>query len=326
MGADTTLARREPIHAIAALDPKTEQQRLRQALAQYGTGVTVVTTADGDGHFGVTSNSFSSVSLDPPLVLWSIKKTSQSYDAFMRARHFAVNVLAAGQRDISSNFAKSGGDKFAGIAFEPGLGGCPLIDGAAARFECETWSLYEGGDHTIIVGEVKTFASDDVETLLFCRGQYARAAASVLPSVAADRKTGSQPGSGEFLTTLLRNVHGAMWRKMEAGRREIGVSHAQSAIMYALRQQPGLSADALPAQLGFGLNLTDDELQQLIAEGRIEQTGEGGLALTSSGQQLYDEFLLKMRDVETAVFGSYAPDDLEIVRRVLLDVISRAEA
>ncbi|MDH3553381.1 MAG: flavin reductase family protein, partial [Gammaproteobacteria bacterium] len=127
---------------------------MRGALGQFATGVTVITTTDSDGSpVGVTASSFNSVSLDPPLVLWSLAKSARSMAAFDRSGYFCVHVLAASQEALSARFATPGSDKFGGQDWRPGHGGVPLLQEFAARFQCKTTHTYEGGDHLIFVGE-----------------------------------------------------------------------------------------------------------------------------------------------------------------------------
>ena len=146
---------------------------LRAALGQYATGVTVVTTLDAEGRpAGLTVNSFASVSLEPPLVLWSLAQTSACMQAFKACSHFAVNVLAADQVELSNRFALAGYDKFAGVTWTPGVGGVPLLDGCCARFECRSHAHHAGGDHTIFVGRIERFMRADVPPLLFHGGRY----------------------------------------------------------------------------------------------------------------------------------------------------------
>lgn len=160
--------------------PMDEQQidsaAYRRALSCFATGVTVVTTLDGDGQrVGITVSSFNSVSLDPPLVLWSIGKDSLSYDAFIKADSFVVNVLSSGQSDLSNRFAAKRTDKFNGLDCRSGIAGIPILPDCAASFECTTEHLYEGGDHTIIVGRVAKFADSAVDPLIIFRSDYLRA-------------------------------------------------------------------------------------------------------------------------------------------------------
>ncbi|MFN4328741.1 MAG: flavin reductase family protein [Limnobacter sp.] len=145
----------------------------RQALSQFATGITIITTRKADGSYaGVTANSFNSVSLHPPLVLWSLSKKSSNNDAFAQAEHFGVSVLAAEQQDLSAHFSTFKGDRFAGLTVQEGLGGCPLIPDALAHFECRIKSRYEEGDHTIMIGEVIKCDFREGEALVYRSRKY----------------------------------------------------------------------------------------------------------------------------------------------------------
>lgn len=151
-------------------------RELRQAFGHYATGVTIITCQDASGSpVGMTANSFSSLSLDPPLVLWSLAKTSSNYAAFSAARHFAVHVLEAGQQELATRFATKDVDRFAGTTVAAGQGGAPLLPDFHARFECATHALQDGGDHTIIVGRVLDVQVREGAPLLFYRGKFAQA-------------------------------------------------------------------------------------------------------------------------------------------------------
>jgi flavin reductase (DIM6/NTAB) family NADH-FMN oxidoreductase RutF len=153
--------------------PEFSERELRDALGRFATGVTVVTTMTAEGPLGITANSFASVSLTPPLVLWSPARKSSRFPAFEAASHFAIHVLSAGQRPLAERFARVGaGDDFAGLDFRPGLGAAPLLDGCSARFECRHAAGYDGGDHLIVVGEVLRLERHDLPPLLFHRGGY----------------------------------------------------------------------------------------------------------------------------------------------------------
>lgn len=135
--------------------PPFTQEEFRAALGQFATGVTIITAIDAEGRrVGLTANSFNSVSLSPPLVLWSLSMASSSLPGLKGATSYAVNVLAADQRLQAERFARKGIDRFEGVAWRPGLSGAPLIDGAVASFECRHRHLHEEGDHMIFVGEV----------------------------------------------------------------------------------------------------------------------------------------------------------------------------
>ena len=146
---------------------------LRAALGRFATGVTIITCAGPDGTaVGLTANSFCALSLDPPLVLWSLRRVSPSLAAFDAAPHFAVNVLAETQVDLSRRFASPVPDKFAEGAWGAGLGGAPVLAGCAAVFECEVASRQVAGDHVLYIGRVLRLADLSVAPLLFQGGHY----------------------------------------------------------------------------------------------------------------------------------------------------------
>ena len=146
---------------------------LRRALGGFVTGVTVVTTRTADGEpVGLTVNSFNAVSLSPPLVLWSLSLHAASFNAFVRASHFVVNVLSAHQKSLSDRFATTGRDKFAGVAWSPTLADMPLLEGTAASFTCRNAYQYPGGDHLIFLGEVVAFERAARAPLVYANGGY----------------------------------------------------------------------------------------------------------------------------------------------------------
>lgn len=151
-----------------------DSSAMRRVLGHFATGVTVITTRDRNGRFyGLTANAFSSVSLAPPLLLVCVDKKAETYPFFAESKVFTVNILAAGQEDISRRFAVSGGEKFEGIAYRVGANGAPILDGALAYIECRVWSECDGGDHTIYLGEVlEAQVAGEGKPLLFYRGGY----------------------------------------------------------------------------------------------------------------------------------------------------------
>jgi flavin reductase (DIM6/NTAB) family NADH-FMN oxidoreductase RutF/DNA-binding IclR family transcriptional regulator len=170
-----------------------DSRELRNTLGAFTTGVTVVTTVDSAGkRHGVTANSFSSVSLDPPLILWSQALTSRSYEAFRDAEHFVVNIMADDQVHVSNQFAKSGDDKFAGIPVSEGIGGVPIIDGSAAHFECTKVAAYPGGDHVVYLGRIEKMNRAPRKALAFGEGRYMVTFAHDLGgTLTAEQNTGS---------------------------------------------------------------------------------------------------------------------------------------
>ncbi len=146
----------------------------RDALGSFATGVTVLTALAPDGEpIGVTISSFNSVSLNPPLIVWSLACDSPRIAAFRVASHYAVNVLAANQRWVSDTFASRDEDRFGGVGVSTGLAGVPLIEGCSAWFECSNEAQYPGGDHLVFIGRVERYArGDGAEPLIFHAGRY----------------------------------------------------------------------------------------------------------------------------------------------------------
>jgi len=154
-----------------------DARELRNTLGRFATGVTVITTVDEKGElFGVTANSFSSLSLDPPLVLFCLDLKALSFDAFQTATHFNINILTDEQEELSSHFAKSGTDKWTGVNYGTSESGCPVLPDCITTLECSKRDVHDGGDHVIIVGEVENFSNDSEgrRPLLFFQGRYNR--------------------------------------------------------------------------------------------------------------------------------------------------------
>ena len=154
--------------------------QLRRAFGSFGTGVTVVSTLGGSGRLvGVTANSFSSVSLDPPLVVWGLNRGSPNLAAFDECGRFVVNVLAHDQVALSRRFASplpdAASDKFGGVAYQRTQHGLPTLDGCSATFECRTEQRLEVGDHVLFIGRVEAFEHHRRSGLLYCQGHYAQA-------------------------------------------------------------------------------------------------------------------------------------------------------
>lgn len=150
-----------------------DTRRLRDALGDFATGVTVVTARGSDGQpIGVTVNSFASVSLEPPLVLWSLGLQSPSRAVFESCSHYAINVLAADQVELSNRFSQPQIDRFGGIALKLGVGGTPILPGCCAWFECRNEIRHPGGDHLIFVGHVENFHREERPPLIFHGGNY----------------------------------------------------------------------------------------------------------------------------------------------------------
>ncbi|MGO2053066.1 hypothetical protein CIK76_15905 [Glutamicibacter sp. BW80] len=150
-----------------------DQRDLRNAFSQFATGVTVITTTDLDGRsYGLTANSFSSVSMDPALLLFCPSKTIASLPVLERSGHFTVNILRANQQGLARQFARPSEDKFAGVDYSMGIFGDPVLGGCLATFQCSLYSNHDAGDHRVLIGQVHEFSyHPEHEALLFHQGQ-----------------------------------------------------------------------------------------------------------------------------------------------------------
>jgi len=158
-----------------------DKRDLRTALGSFGTGVTVVTSGNFQSRLvGVTANSFSSVSLEPPIVLWSLVSSSPSLEVFDATGRFVINVLALEQMNLSKQFSKTLEDKFAGVEYTEGLGDLPVIQNCVATFECKTIQRTVVGDHVLFLGQVENYVYENRTPLLFCQGNYMQVAEALL--------------------------------------------------------------------------------------------------------------------------------------------------
>lgn len=150
-----------------------EKNQLRQVMGHFATGVTIITTFNKNGQMqGLTANAFTSVSLEPPLLLISVDKKAESWPAFEESKVFTVNILADEQEALSRRFAVSGGNKFEGVAYRRGANGAAILDGTLAHIECTLYAAYEGGDHSIYLGEIQEAEVREGKPLVFYRGGY----------------------------------------------------------------------------------------------------------------------------------------------------------
>ncbi len=150
-----------------------QTRALRNAMGNFATGITVITTVDQEGKpRGMTANSFSSVSLDPALISWCVGKESRLFELFHQVDHFAVNILHSGQTETSQLFAGNEQNKFDHVVWHPGLNGVPLLDDCSCIFQCQVEHRHPGGDHIILVGRVLDFSNEPLEPLIFHGGQY----------------------------------------------------------------------------------------------------------------------------------------------------------
>jgi 3-hydroxy-9,10-secoandrosta-1,3,5(10)-triene-9,17-dione monooxygenase reductase component len=263
--------------AAAALDAHA----FRRALGAFATGVTIVTTCHEGGDVGLTANSFNSVSLNPPMVLWSLGKTSRSLAIFAGASHFAVHILSLDQEALSARFATRGADKFGGLDCARGHGDVPLLEGCAARFQCRKIFEYEGGDHIIFVGEVLAFDHAEKPPLLFHGGKYAAAAPRV-GDPGAKQSERSEESLGHLITRAYFALRAPALRHAE----ERGITWNERHLLGALLDEDGRSIEQINELIGYtGLVATADCVERLAAAGLITTNAAGALWLTPAGRE-----------------------------------------
>lgn len=304
--------------------PTHDPAAFRRCLAQFSTGVAVIATRLGEKITAMTSNSFSSVSLDPPLILWSIKRDSQSFAIFEAASHFTVNILAHDQVELSQNFARSGPDKFNGVTWTPGIEGIPLIDGVVATFECQNRQILDGGDHVILIGLVERYCRFDRQPLLFSQGRYAMVAdypGGDKP--ASEAPTGeAEPGSRQLTTSLFLQAYKAMADVFERARRLGGLSLQESMLLRAVETRPGRTLEDLLLSILLGMDIGYSVYAQLLERGFITVDADKRIQLTSDGERRIMSVIQHSLEIECETFRSLAPEDLAVTRRVLKSLIN----
>ncbi len=305
-----------------AFDPKA----FRRALGNFATGVTVITATAKDGQqAGVTANSFNSVSLDPPLVLWSIMKNSGSVEVFDNASHFAVNVLAADQIDISNHFARPSDDKFSSIDYEKGLGDAPLLSDCAARFQCANYEKVDGGDHWILIGKVEAFDDYGRAPLLYHGGTYS----AVVPHMGAAQKKADVDAAAaeqadadrekmldnnlyyQMLSAVKRYQRG-YWPMQQAS----GLRVAEAHLLMVLKDLGSVSFSAMVDYLLMPDQDLAPSVEKLKRKAWINVQDEQ-LTLTEEGIHQAEAYWQLSEDYQEKVFGDLTDEELAVFRKVL---------
>jgi flavin reductase (DIM6/NTAB) family NADH-FMN oxidoreductase RutF/DNA-binding MarR family transcriptional regulator len=312
---------------IESGDPRVETDGFRRSLAEFATGVTVIATSVGGQRFGLTSNSFASVSLEPPLVLWSIRRESKSFAAFAACSHFAVNILAEDQIGLSQHFARSGPDKFRDLDCHAGEGGAPLFAGVAAAFECACSQTYDAGDHLILIGEVLRYSRYDRQPLLFVKGRYAVSADHPDTRVfAGDGKAGQlEDGEERVLSNLMIRAYSAIASRLERGRQTagLGLTLMQARLLRAAATSPDRTLDELLPELFLDFNASRNLLESVVSLGLVAVDGRGRVRLTVEGEERLHAIVAHAHANEEILFQGIADTDLATVRRVLNTMVSK---
>lgn len=313
-------------------DREDHARRFRSALGAFATGVTIVTTRDAEGRdIGLTANSFNSVSLDPPMVLWSLAKSARSLPAFLAAPHFAVHVLAADQEALSLRFATRGSEKFAGLDIERGASQIPLLRGCSARFQCHTAFRHEGGDHVIFVGAVEAFDHSDRPPLVFHGGRYALAVQKGPgpkgePPASQESAEPDSSFSQDFLIYLLSRARFQLFLSLRRELEQHGLSEAQWFVLSIL----GVSDDRTVAELDrllwyTGHPVTYELLASLTAAGFADLHGSydphARVTLTATGRRAVIELVAAAKAAEDDAERNLGTAEIRILKQALRAIV-----
>jgi flavin reductase (DIM6/NTAB) family NADH-FMN oxidoreductase RutF/DNA-binding MarR family transcriptional regulator len=310
----------------ASTAPTPEAKRaLRQSLGQFATGVAIMTAQAKEQSAGVTVNSFASVSLDPPLVLWSIAKTSQSYPVFMAASHFVIHVLTSDQMELASRFARSGAEKFAGLESKAGPSGAPLLDGCAAVFECAADTFHDAGDHTILIGRVERHQHQDRPLLLFAKGRYGLGVEH--PDLPTQPGTGPTNGAEkpEMMIGLLRNAMLHYSAAFQRDREEAGLTIDQGRVLLALERQPGIDIDTIARRCFLSFEEAEATLGTLVRLGYAALRFDNTAVLPPAGTERLEGLRKRALAFEAEQFANIPPHEVAIVKRFLKRIIAAKE-
>lgn len=308
--------------------PSEDLRAFRRSLGQFATGVTVMTTLHGTKQVGMSVNSFAALSLDPPLVLWSIRKESQSLCAFREAGHYAVNILGERQVELSNLFAKSDDNRFSKVRWSEGRFGAPLLDGVIGTLECKLDQLIDGGDHYVLVGRVEHYAIYPGKPLLFSQGQYGVTAELASPT-SPECSSGKSVDSPYWLqeATLLRKLHLAsrlMSSRFDEVRALTGLSVAAFRVYGWLRLY-GMSEADLRKRLFVGDNELQEALTCMQKCGHLLRDNDGILSLTPEGKIQSDRNAEHVHAFESRLFDGLASEDIRATHRTLSYMIEQIE-
>ncbi|MFK0570360.1 flavin reductase [Endozoicomonas sp.] len=307
-----------------------DTRTFRDALGTFTTGVTIITTLTEEGErVGLTANSFNSVSLEPPLILWSLAKTSASVPFFTAAKHWNVHVLSAEQEALSARFAAKGEDKFSGLEYDSGLGDVPLLKGCAARFQCRTAFTHDGGDHIIFIGEVLNFDKSDRPPLVYQNGQYALTAKKPREGVSLSSSSISvESGYTEnLLGYLLGRAHYQMIHKMQSRLQKHGLSQQQFFILSVLCIQDCLTLEQLNRFIDYtGQLVTVEEMNSLMQKELIALDTRGlQYQLTGEGREASVHNIAQAKAIEESLVDQLGAADVMALKLLLKRLVVKTD-
>lgn len=304
-----------------------DTKEFRRALGNFATGVTVMTAQNSQGErVGMTANSFNSVSLDPALILWSIDKHSTSYRVFTEATHFAVNVLAATQIELSNRFARRSEDKFAGVTFELGYGQAPILQHCSATFECEKYAVHDGGDHWIMLGRVLRFTDHGRAPLVFHQGAYS----AVMPHPSLNQKpilTAYDAAELDQQARLHHNIYYLLTQAVRAYQNEYlpvqlssGFRTSEARLLMLLESKHSMALAEIANAAAMPMHEIEQASIILVEQGLLD-IDQDSYALTESGQQAAHSLFILAEQHQTRVFAKYSAEERDVFKRILKDLI-----
>lgn len=304
---------------------KIDAKELRNCFGKFATGITVITAVAPDGtKIGLTVNSFSSLSIDPPMILWSLDNKSHSLEALKATSHFAVNVLASDQMDLSNNFASREEDKFDNVDIDNGICGMPLLKDTVAHLECKNVHQYPGGDHTIFVGEVEHFEISNKKPLLYANGQYGLAARH--PSNSFPEPTDIEaPQDDDFIVLLLLRSY---WEISDPFHRElldegIPVSHAR--ILVHISQSPSMTPPEVAKSTRIDMATVSMSIKWLRDNDRLNVDSDQCITLSDKGREFLNSVKSRAQRFEDEVLDGYSDKEVDMLKTMLRKLIHRKD-
>ena len=309
----------------ATFDPKD----FRRALGMFGTGVTIVTTRAENGEpVGITANSFNSVSLEPPMVLWSLAKNARSLAVFQNADSWNVHILSNEQEALSNRFARAGEDKFSGLPLDSEEAHAPLLQDCSARFRCKTAFQYDGGDHIIFVGEVTDYDANPHPPLLYVTGGYALASRKANPVASEPAADTNTAYSENLIGYLMGRAHFQFLSGLRKPMAAYGMTDADFYVLSLLSiQQPQSPAEIASHMAYTGTDIGAVALQSLISKGWVEESRERAesLQLTPQGNEAILRVLAAAKAVETDLIASLGEMEAATLRNLLKKAIAATD-
>lgn len=309
----------------ATFDPKD----FRRALGMFGTGVTIVTTRAENGEpVGITANSFNSVSLEPPMVLWSLAKNARSLPVFQSASTWNVHILSNEQEALSNRFARVGEDKFSGLPLDSEEAHAPLLQDCSARFKCKTAFQYDGGDHIIFVGEVTGYDANPHPPLLYVTGGYAMASRKASPVASEPAAATNTAYSENLIGYLMGRAHFQFLSGLRKPMAAYGMTDADFYVLSLLSiQQPQSPAEIASHMAYTGTDIGAVALQSLVSKGWVEESRDRAesLQLTAQGNEAILHVLAAAKAVETDLIANLGEMEAATLRNLLKKAIAATD-